>query len=150
MPAVVVQGGDVVSGADPATVWALVADPERVAEWAPVRFVGWMGREVPDVGQAFFVTLDKHADPSTALRLEIVEWVAGHSYRCAIGPPDERPGTDELIEVSVTTELRDHRPVARFDLTYTGSYPGWQAPIAWWRAKRLIDKAVRGVAAASH
>ena len=151
MPTVVVENGDVIEGADPASLWALVADPERVGEWAPVQFVGWMGREVPEIGHAFFATFRKGADPSSAVRFEIVDWAAGHQYRCSItrSLEDDAAVSDEMIEVTVTAEVRSGAPVARLDLCYSGRHTGWRAMLARWRARQFIDKALRGAATAS-
>lgn len=69
---------------DPALVWALVADPERAGEWAAVTTVGYMGTELPEVGQAVFVRTARWQPPSRARRVEVESWNAGSGYTCRV------------------------------------------------------------------
>jgi len=69
---------------DPALVWALVADPERAGEWAAVTTVGYMGTELPEVGQAVFVRTARWQPASRARRVEVASWIAGSGYTCRI------------------------------------------------------------------
>jgi hypothetical protein len=130
-------------GADPAAVWALVADPERISEWAPVHQVGFMGTELPAVGHSFFVTLRKGVDASKALRFEISEWDAGHRYRCTI--QGSRVAEVEQIDVIVTSEVDEGRPAANFELRYAAEVPAWLAPIRRYEVRRRLHRAVESV-----
>lgn len=71
-------------GVDPARVWALVADPERAGEWAAVTTVGYMGTELPDVGQAVFVRTARWQPAARARRVEVEAWHAGSGYTCRV------------------------------------------------------------------
>ncbi len=51
----VLAAAERVFDADPANVWAMIADPSRVGEWAGVVMVGYMGTELPKVGHNLFV-----------------------------------------------------------------------------------------------
>ncbi|MCP4309055.1 MAG: SRPBCC family protein [bacterium] len=67
--------------ADPARVWALIADPSRVAEWAGVAMVGYMGTELPKPGQTVFVRRGRFGK---TWRVNIDAWDAGSSVRCLL------------------------------------------------------------------
>lgn len=73
-----------VLAADPTAVWALVADPARVGEWAAVTTVGYMGTELPKTGQAVFVRTRRWQKADNARRVEIDSWEAGAGYRCTV------------------------------------------------------------------
>lgn len=130
--------------ADPSAVWALVADPERIAEWAPVRQVGFMGTELPQVGHAFFVTLRKKAEAAGAMRFEITEWEAGHRYRCSI--QGSRLVENEQIDIIVTSEVDEGRPAANFELRYSADGPAWLAPARRFVVRTRLHRAVESVA----
>ena len=122
--------------ADPAAVWVLVADPERIAEWAPVVFVGWMGTNLPAVGHAFFVSWLT----AGARRFEIDEWEAGRRFRCLV----DRPAGH--FEVLVHTRLVSEGPRSSLELRFAGEY-GLLA--SWLRAsviRMLFKRALRGAA----
>lgn len=140
---VVVRDGRLMRGSDPSAVWALVADPERVAEWAPVHQVGFMGTELPQVGHSFFVTLRKKTEPAGAMRFEITEWEAGHRYRCTI--QGSRLVDNEQIDVIVTSEVDEGRPAANFELRYSADAPAWHAPIRRFEVRRRLHRAVEAV-----
>lgn len=78
------SGAERVVGVDPTAVWALVADPARVGEWAAVTIVGYMGTELPKAGQAVFVRTRRWRRSGKARRVEIESWEAGAGYRCAL------------------------------------------------------------------
>lgn len=143
MARVVVRDGRLLRNGDPAAVWALVADPERFSEWAPVRQVGFMGTELPEVGQAFFVTLRRRTDPRNALRFEIAEWEAGHRYRCTIR--GSRWASREQIDVIVTSEVDAGTPTANFELRYVADVPAWLVPLRRFEVRRRLHRAVGSV-----
>ncbi|NNF63846.1 MAG: SRPBCC family protein [Acidimicrobiia bacterium] len=122
--------------ADPAAVWALVADPERIAEWAPVVFVGWMGTNLPAVGQAFFISWLTDG----ARRFEIDEWEAGRRFRCVV----DRPAGH--FEVLVDTTVVSGGPRSSLELRFAGEYG---LVSSWLRAsviRMLFKRALRGAA----
>lgn len=143
MSRLIVRDGRLMRGADPSAVWALVADPERISEWAPVHQVGFMGTELPAVGHAFFVTLRKSRQPADALRFEIVEWEAGHRYRCTI--QGSRLAEGERIDIIVTSEVDAGRPAANFELRYAADVPPWHVPIRRFEVRRRLHRAVEAV-----
>lgn len=96
--------------ADPAAVWSLVADPERIGEWAPVKFVGWMGTNLPAVGQAFFVSVWGRPP----IRLEIDEWEAGRRFRCGVDRPDG------VLQVLVDTTVMSDGVRSGLELRFGG------------------------------
>jgi hypothetical protein len=70
--------------ADPARVWSLIADPSRVAEWAGVVMVGYMGTELPKPGQTVFVRAARRGRLAKTWRVHIESWDAGSSVRCLV------------------------------------------------------------------
>lgn len=143
MTAVVVRDGRLLHGADPARVWALVADPARTEEWAPVYSAGYLGTELPGVGHTVFVRLHRFTDPTNALRFRIVEWDAGHRYRCEID--GIKVGTEHQLDVIVRAEVDAGSPAADLELRYSANVPSsWASPVRWWVRSRLA-RAVAGV-----
>ena len=70
--------------ADPARVWSLIADPSRVAEWAGVVMVGYLGTELPKPGQTVFVRTARRGRLAKTWRVHIESWDAGSSVRCLV------------------------------------------------------------------
>ena len=107
MPRVVVLDGVDLPGADPARVWALIADPARAGDWTGLHVAGSMSRELPTPGDAFHLTRRRGRDPRRAARYQLVRWVAGRSYRCAM--PATTFASDRELEVRLHTD-----PMAAF------------------------------------
>lgn len=143
MTRVVVRDGRLMRDADPSAVWALVADPERISEWAPVHQVGFMGTELPEVGHSFFLTLRKKTEAARAMRFEIAEWEAGHRYRCSI--QGSKLVENEQVDVIVTSEVDQGRPAANFELRYSADGPAWHVPIRRFEVRRRLHSAVEAV-----
>jgi hypothetical protein len=141
----VVREGRWLEGVDSARLWALVADPQRIGEWTPLHFVGYMGKELPEVGNAFFATLGG-ANPDKAMRFEFTHWEAGRRYRCSVAGPRMIGGL--AFSVAVQEEMAESAVSTRLDLELGGDvarvlHPWWRA----WAARRLqraIDAAEAG------
>jgi hypothetical protein len=142
--AVVVRDGRLLRGADPAEVWALVADPARIEDWAPVHSAGYLGTELPAVGHTVFVRVNRLGDPKNALRFRIAEWDAGHRYRCEID--GVRLGSEHRLDVIVTAEVDEGAPAADLELRYFADVPPAAAPAFRWWVRTRLARAVAGVA----
>ncbi len=139
------HGARDIAHADPARVWALVADPGRAGEWAPLRVVGHMGTELPAVGHAFFATWRRLASDRRAVRFEFVEWVAGRSYRCAMSPG---PGVAEReVEVRVQSVVESAGARTRVEIRYRAEAPRWAAAAYRLFASLRIRRALDGIEA---
>lgn len=75
---------DRVIDVDPSRVWALVADPERLGEWAGVVAAGYMGTELPKSGQKVFVRARNPLLGRKQRRVEIESWQAGSAVSCVV------------------------------------------------------------------
>ncbi len=73
-----------VLAADPARVWALVANPERIGEWAGLAMVGYMGTELPKTGQSVFVRSTRWRRLAKVRRVEVEAWDAGARVSCLV------------------------------------------------------------------
>ncbi len=140
MVRVVVGADRAVPGADPATVWALVADPARVSEWTPLRLVGRVGTELPAVGNVFSATRHRRSAEPEATRFQFVEWNAGRSYRCAMS--EGGLATDREIEVRVHAVLEDDGAHTTVQLIHRADVPAWAAPAYRFVAERRIERAL--------
>ena len=117
----VVSVAERVLDADPTRVWALIADPERVGEWAGVTMVGYMGTGLPKTGQSVFVRSKRWGRLTKTRRIEIEGWDAGAGVRCRIHSAGGGAGMrfDMAIKPQVTndgiaTKVRlEHRMDAR-------------------------------------
>lgn len=143
MTAIVARDGRLLKGADPARVWALVADPARIEDWAPVYSAGYLGTELPGVGHTVFVKFSRLGDPKNALRFRITEWEAGHRYRCEID--GVRLGSDHRLDVIVTAEVDEGSPAADLEFRYVAEVPPAAAPAFRWWVRTRIAGAVAGV-----
>ena len=115
-----------VVAADPTTVWALIADPGRVGEWAAVNAVGYMGTELPKAGQAVFVRTSRWQTENKARRVVIDAWDAGTGYRCSI----ERAGKAPLcFEVTIKPEVSGAGIATRIRLSQRMSAPPLLIPL---------------------
>lgn len=144
MTSVVVRDGRLLRGADPAEVWALVADPARTEDWAPVHSAGFLGTELPGVGHTVFVKFSRLGDAKSALRFRIAEWDAGHRYRCEID--GIRLGSGHRLDVIVTAEVDGGVPAADLELRYFADVPPAAAPAFRWWVRTRLARAVAGVA----
>lgn len=142
MARVVVRGTRPVGNVDPARVWALVADPARIGEWAGVKFVSYMGKEIPERGAAFFATLRPRARAENALRFEITEWEAGHRYRCAITGPGI--GDEREVEIAVDSFLASGVPTTELTITHRAQVDRWMSGPYRAMAQRRVEAALDG------
>lgn len=69
---------------DAAVVWSLVADPDRLAEWFPLRPVGDRRTVEPGVGTTFRVARWWRVPALGSRVVEVVGWRAGEAYRCRV------------------------------------------------------------------
>lgn len=116
---------------DPARVWALLADPERVGEWAGVTVIGYMGTELPQSGQSVFVRSARWRRLARTRRVEIEAWDAGASVRCLVH--SDRSASVVGFEVSIHPEVTHDgiattvRLVQRMEVA-----PSTYAVARWW------------------
>lgn len=143
MARVVAHGAREIPEADPARVWALVADPVRIGEWAPLRVVGHMGTELPAVGHAFFANWRRASPDERAVRFEFVEWVAGRSYRCAMSPA--AGVEDREIEVRVHSVVESAGATTRVEIRHRAETGRWLAPGYRLLATRRIERALDSI-----
>lgn len=80
----VASSAERVIDADPSRVWALVADPARLGEWAGVVAVGYMGTELPKPGHRVFVRTRRGIFPGRRHRVDIETWEAGSAVSCVV------------------------------------------------------------------
>jgi hypothetical protein len=143
---VVVRDGRLLEGVAPSAVWALVANPSRVGEWAGRRAVGYMGTELPSVGQVVFVA-GRLVPDRRARRVEILAWEAGHRYQC--GLPDRRLSTERRFEVVVSAEVEPGAAAARIQLTLRAVVVSWIAnpwrAVAARRLAKMLDRVERAL-----
>jgi hypothetical protein len=116
----VVAVAERVIGADPAQVWALVADPMRVGDWAGLETVGYMGTELPKTGQVVFVRSRRGLFKSQIRRVEVQQWEAGSRYRCEI-KPENRAAV--CFQLAMTPEVTGSAIATRIKLTQTTRVP---------------------------
>ena len=106
----VLAAAERVVAADPTLVWALVADPARLHEWAGVRTVGYMGTELPRAGHNVFVK--GRLWPRKPWRIEIESWDAGTAVVCLV-----HIGRDPMrFEIHVQPEVEPDRIATRIRL----------------------------------
>ena len=127
-------------------MWALIADPGRVGEWAAVTAVGYMGTELPRVGQAVFVKTSRWQTENRARRVVIDAWDAGTGYRCSI----ERVGKDPVcFEVTIKPEVSGAGIATRVRLSQRMSAAPLLIPlgrsVVRWRLSRKMDRIERTV-----
>jgi hypothetical protein len=135
----VVREGSWLDGVDSASLWALVADPRRIGEWTPLQFVGYMGKELPEVGNAFFAGLPR-TSPRQSLRFEFTTWEAGRRYRCSVSGGRLLRGV--AVATSVIGEVSEGAVTTRLDLEFGADLPAVLRPIATAWASRLLRKAI--------
>ena len=132
--------------ADPTSVWALIADPGRVGEWAAVTAVGYMGTELPRVGQVVFVKTSRWQTENRARRVVIDAWDAGTGYRCSI----ERVGKGTIcFEVTIKPEVSGAGIATRIRLSQRMSVAPLLIPlgrsVVRRRLLRRVDRIERAV-----
>lgn len=133
---------------DPTRVWALVADPSRVGEWAAVETVGYLGTELPKVGHAVFVRTRRWQAPTRARRVEINRWEAGSAYQCTVQPG--RFAESIQFEINVTPEVTGDGVATRVRLTQRLVIPAFSARLlsrfVIGQLERRLDRLGRAVA----
>lgn len=127
---------------DPTAVWALVADPARVGEWAAVTTVGYMGTELPKTGQAVFVRTSRWQKADNARRIEIEAWEAGAGYRCVV--EGRRSRSPICFEVGIKPEVAADAISTRVRLTQRIETSGFLAAMLrrfiCGRLERKLDR----------
>ncbi len=128
---------------DPTRVWALVADPARLGEWAGVVTVGYMGTELPQPGQRVFVRSRLGPFPGRQHRIEIESWQAGSAVSCLVAAAGEPTKFDLMISPRVEP---DHI-ATRVRLEQRSEVPSWAKSLArWWidmRLRRMLNRIER-------
>ncbi len=129
--------------ADPTKVWSLLADPGRVDEWAGVILVGYMGTELPRVGQSVFVRRPMWR--SKAKRVEIEAWDAGAGIRCLVHARTDPIG----FELTIHPEVESESISTTVRLMQTLHVPGYlrMAARGWGdrQLSRKLDRIERAV-----
>jgi hypothetical protein len=87
--------------ADPTRVWSLVANPERIADWAGFELVGYMGTELPKPGQSIFLSPQRRLHRGEPRRVEIEGWDAGARITCVVHTEPDRTGFELTIHPQV-------------------------------------------------
>jgi hypothetical protein len=142
MALTVLRHDRIIEGRDAASVWAQVGDLSRIEEWLPVYSVGTLAGEAPAVGNVLFVSHIKHQDPAQAIRLRIIEWVAGTALACAV---DQVPGiVDGRFEVRVTGEPPDD--TAHVFLGFTGDITRVTGRVVAFEISRRFRQGLKNLA----
>lgn len=127
--------------ADPARVWALVADPMRAGEWAAFDVVGYMGTELPKTGQIVFLRTRRWRPGPRSRRVEVQHWEAGSRYRCEVQADGRKP---VCFEIGVTPEATGGEIVTRVRVSQrmelTGSFPWILRRYVARHLERLLDR----------
>ncbi len=120
---------------DPAQVWSLLANPERVAEWAGLVTVGYMGTELPQTGHNVFVK--RKYGRREPKRVEIESWDAGAGIRCLVHTEPEPTGFELTIHPEVESDRIETtvRLKQRFHVA-----PALVAVGSWWVTRQLEKK----------
>ncbi len=121
--------------ADPTRVWSLLANPERIADWAAVSMVGYLGTELPRTGQSVFVQgRGRRAKPK---RLEIETWDAGSGIKCIVHTEPE----PTRFELTIHPEVQHESILTRVRLAQRSRVPGYlQVAARWWVDRQLAQK----------
>lgn len=99
--------------ADAAAVWAVVADPSRLGEWATSGEADWSG-DLPEVEDRFTARV-RLGPLSRRLRFRIDRWEAGHGFRLRVA------GIPLVRSAMVNLEMEADRPDApAVSLTLSG------------------------------
>jgi uncharacterized protein YndB with AHSA1/START domain len=130
---------------DPTRVWALVADPARLGEWAGVGIVGYMGTELPKKGQHVFVKGKLGPFSGRQHKVEIESWQAGSAVSCVVAAAGEPTRFDLMISPRVEPE----HIATRVRLEQRSEVTSWLGPLAhWWmelRLRRMLNRIERTV-----
>lgn len=133
--------------ADPALVWALIANPDRVGEWAGVTMLGYMGTELPEAGQSVFVRASRWGKLAKTRRVEIEAWDAGASVRCLVHI--DRSPAKVGFEVTIHPEVAHDGIATTIRLVQRMDVPGAAVVVArWWidmQLKRKLDRIAKVV-----
>ena len=122
---------------DPAAVWALIANPERLREWAGVEMVGYMGTEMPRPGQNVFI---KRRRGSEERRAEIESWDAGTGISCLV----HSGGEPTRFRMELHPEVGHGTIGTRIRLQQRSPVSSYLAAGAeWWMERSLIGKLKR-------
>ncbi len=131
----VVSVAERVIASDPARVWSLLADPERLVEWAGMVTVGYMGTELPEAGHVVFVKRKRgRGEPR---RVEIESWDAGAGIRCLVHTEPEPTGFELTIHPEVESDHIETKVSLRQRFKVT---PALAPVAAWWVTRQLEQK----------
>ena len=125
-----------VIGADPTKVWALVADPDLIGEWAGVETVGYMGTELPKPGQSVFVRRSRIRVGAKTRRVEITDWDAGTTVTCLV----ETDRSAIRFEIGIRPEVMRDQIMTRVRLTQRVETSSGVAPLVGWLLRRSLNK----------
>lgn len=126
--------------ADPTAVWSLVANPERIAEWAGFVLVGYMGTELPSPGHNVFILPKRRLYRGRPRRVEIEAWDAGAGIRCVVHTEPE----PTRFELTIHPEVQPEAIATRVRLVQRSQVPAASRLLAqWWVERSLADKIER-------
>ena len=122
--------------ADPSRVWALVADPARLSEWAGVVTVGYMGTELPKPGQRIFVKTLRSLLPGRHHRVDIEKWQAGSAVSCVI----DADRASIRFEVAIRPLVEREQIVTQVRLAQRSETASYLALFTQWRQDSRLDR----------
>lgn len=128
---------------DPTRIWSLLGDPLRLAEWAGVRLVGYMGTELPRPKQSVFVR--RRSLRRRTVRVEIDSWSAGERFSCLVHVAPQ-PVRFELV---IRPEIGTDKIGTRIRMTQQASVPMFLANPARWWLRRQLEARLKRIAKAA-
>ena len=121
-----------VIAADPAQVWALLGNPDRLSEWSGLEMVGYMGTELPKPGHVVFV--QRRRVGAKPKRLEVESWEAGAEIRCLVHTTNQ----PTQFVVAIRPQIEPASIATHVRLTQRSAVPASvQGAAAWWVTRRL-------------
>jgi len=119
---------------DPAAVWVVMADPDRLSQWAGVQLVHWSG-DLPKVGDDLTVNVG-----GSDIAVSVVDWEAGRRYRVEL--KGVRFVNGAQLECAVESLVESQRAGARVKIQFGATTSRWRAPLVRMMAQRRINKAI--------
>jgi len=121
-------------GTDPAAVWVVVGDPDRLPQWAGVQAVHWSG-DLPKVGDDLSVEVS-----GSDIAVRVADWEAGRRYRVELQGVRWVDGAQ--LECAVESLVESNRPGAHVRIQFGATTERWRVPLVRMMAQRRIKKAV--------